>query len=76
MDINLIIALEPEAASLHCHQVKGLRFSGVELEKPVLEPGDKYLVVDAGGEITKHHTTSYSTVFNAAMDTKIFSSAI
>lgn len=49
---QLLIALEPEAASLHCRKLPGSTFVGCsqpEGNKPTFEPGTKYLVVDAGG---------------------------
>ncbi|KAK6168423.1 hypothetical protein SNE40_020960 [Patella caerulea] len=49
---QLVIALEPEAASLHCRNLPSTNFLGYKetnLDKPTFEPGAKYLVVDAGG---------------------------
>ncbi|ESP02145.1 hypothetical protein LOTGIDRAFT_212681 [Lottia gigantea] len=49
---QLVIALEPEAASLHCRNLPSTNFLGYKdnnLAKPTFEPGTKYLVVDAGG---------------------------
>ncbi|CAG2207904.1 heat shock 70 kDa protein 12A-like [Mytilus galloprovincialis] len=49
---QLLIALEPEAASLHCKLLPAETFMGNSeelLAKPTFEPGTKYLVVDAGG---------------------------
>ncbi|KAI8761497.1 heat shock 70 kDa protein 12A-like isoform X3 [Biomphalaria glabrata] len=49
---QLVIALEPEAASLHCRNLPATDFVGYKdstLSKPSFEPGTKYLVVDAGG---------------------------
>ena len=42
---QLLVALEPEAASLTCRadNIKNHRF------KPTFEPGTKYIVLDAGG---------------------------
>ena len=47
-----MIALEPEAASLHCRHLPDTNFVGYKdngVNKPTFEPGTKYLVVDAGG---------------------------
>lgn len=47
-----MIALEPEAASLHCRHLPDTDFVGYKdnsIKKPTFEPGTKYLVVDAGG---------------------------
>ena len=49
---QLVIALEPEAASLHCRHLPDTDFVGYKdnsIKKPTFEPGTKYLVVDAGG---------------------------
>ncbi|KAL8562197.1 hypothetical protein ACOMHN_005182 [Nucella lapillus] len=49
---QLVIALEPEAASLHCRHLPDTNFVGYKdngVNKPNFEPGTKYLVVDAGG---------------------------
>ncbi|GFO47586.1 heat shock 70 kda protein [Plakobranchus ocellatus] len=50
---QLVIALEPEAASLHCRNLPATDFVGYKdssgAGKPSFEPGTKYLVVDAGG---------------------------
>ncbi|KAK7097173.1 heat shock 70 kDa protein 12B-like [Littorina saxatilis] len=49
---QLLIALEPEAASLHCRHLPDTDFVGYKdnsINKPTFEPGTKYLVVDAGG---------------------------
>jgi len=45
---QLVIALEPEAASLYCRTLPMGRFDD-GTAKPCFEPGTKYLVVDAGG---------------------------
>lgn len=50
---KLVIALEPEAASLHCFQLPEMSILSSEdkiTSKPVFGPGTKYLVVDAGGK--------------------------
>lgn len=48
---QLVIALEPEAASLYCRTIPVSTFmtSGDDVSKPSFEAGTKYLVVDAGG---------------------------
>ncbi|KAK7496389.1 hypothetical protein BaRGS_00012311 [Batillaria attramentaria] len=49
---QLVIALEPEAASLHCRHLPDTDFVGYKdngVNKPTFEPGTKYIVVDAGG---------------------------
>lgn len=48
---QLVIALEPEAASLHCRTLSFGKFmsGGDPGTRPSFEPGTKYLVVDAGG---------------------------
>ncbi|KAK3584377.1 hypothetical protein CHS0354_001304 [Potamilus streckersoni] len=49
---RLVIALEPEAASLYCRTLPANTFLGYDEDsgmKPKFEPGTKYLVVDAGG---------------------------
>ena len=50
---QLVIALEPEAASLHCRHLQATDFVGYKdnalAEKPTFEPGTKYIVLDAGG---------------------------
>ena len=53
-DVNskrLIIALEPEAASLYCRTLEMHNFLGMESEKGrlSLEVNTKYIVIDAGG---------------------------
>jgi hypothetical protein len=50
---QLLIALEPEAASLYCKQLPAETFLGnaeEQMAKPNFEPGTKYLIVDAGGK--------------------------
>ncbi|XP_071086747.1 heat shock 70 kDa protein 12A-like [Haliotis cracherodii] len=50
---QLVMALEPEAASLHCRNLPATDFVGykdtAQASNPCFEPGTKYLVVDAGG---------------------------
>ena len=49
---NLMIALEPEAASLHCRTLEMNKFLGMESEKGKLslKMNTKYIVIDAGGK--------------------------
>ena len=50
---QLVIALEPEAASLYCRTLPASTFSSNKEStetKATFEPGTKYLVVDAGGK--------------------------
>lgn len=49
---QLLIALEPEAASLTCRTIQTNSFTDNrenQTAKPTFEPGTKYIVVDAGG---------------------------
>ena len=49
---HLIIALEPEAASLYCRTLgadKFLDMSATDGEM-AMKPGDKYMIVDCGGK--------------------------
>ncbi|XP_062577564.1 heat shock 70 kDa protein 12A-like [Saccostrea cucullata] len=49
---QLLIALEPEAASLTCRTIQANSFinnTDNQTPKPTFEPGTKYIVVDAGG---------------------------
>lgn len=45
---QLIIALEPEAASIYCRRLPAEKLEGANTVHP-LQPGSKYLVLDAGG---------------------------
>lgn len=45
----LIIALEPEAASMYCKKVPLVKLSGPESEFQIFSPGNQYLILDAGG---------------------------
>lgn len=45
---QLIIALEPEAASIYCRRFPAEKLEGANTVHP-LQPGSKYLVLDAGG---------------------------
>ena len=49
--LQLLIALEPEAASVFCRSLKLNHFIGISREdgKPTFKTGTKYLVIDAGG---------------------------
>ena len=48
---NLIIALEPEVASLYCRTLAMQNFVGMDHEpgKMMMEPGEIYMIVDCGG---------------------------
>lgn len=62
---QLVIALEPEAASLHCRHLPDTDFVGYKdnvISKPTFEPGTKYLVVDAGGKRAIGNTLSTCTL--------------
>ena len=49
---NLVIALEPEAASLYCRTLEMEHFLGMETKsgKLYLPIGTKYMIIDAGGK--------------------------
>ena len=48
---GLVIALEPEAASLHCRRLDVHDFVGEdEYREANFQTGTKYLVIDAGGQ--------------------------
>ena len=53
MSPNLIIALEPEAASVYCRTLANDKFLGMRgVEgKMNMKQGDKYIIVDCGGMI-------------------------
>jgi hypothetical protein len=46
----LIIALEPEAASIYCQYLPTKELKGAEREFPMSEEGTQYMVVDNGGK--------------------------
>ena len=48
---QLLIALEPETASLYCKSLEMKQFHGLQSKsgKLKLNPGLKYMVIDAGG---------------------------
>ncbi|XP_061183230.1 heat shock 70 kDa protein 12B-like [Saccostrea echinata] len=57
---QLMIALEPEAASIYCKHLPVEKFEGTN-HISVFQPGSKYLVLDAGGgtvDITVHEVKS------------------
>lgn len=60
-DVNsrsLVIALEPEAASLHCRRLDVHGFVGEdEYREANFKTGTKYLVIDAGGESLSRNNT-------------------
>ncbi|XP_062615747.1 heat shock 70 kDa protein 12A-like isoform X1 [Saccostrea cucullata] len=63
-DDKLMIALEPEAASLYCMHLPVQR-GGENTTFGVFKPGAKYMVVDAGGgtiDITVHEVQSNGTL--------------
>ncbi|XP_061164053.1 heat shock 70 kDa protein 12B-like [Saccostrea echinata] len=58
---SLVIALEPEAASIYCKELPVEKLSGTESGIGVFSPGKKYLVLDAGGgtiDMTVHEVKS------------------
>ncbi|CAC5404260.1 unnamed protein product [Mytilus coruscus] len=61
-ECNLKIALEPEAASIHCQYLPTKKLIGAEKQGfTMTEPGTKYMVVDLGGgtaDITVHKKLS------------------
>lgn len=46
---DLLIALEPESASLFCHHLPAEKCAGKGDTLTTFQPGTKYLVLDAGG---------------------------
>ena len=52
---QLLIALEPEAASIHCREMKMREFANEQGDATVSDvfarPESKYLVIDIGGKI-------------------------
>lgn len=63
---QLILALEPEAASIHCRrQPIGITQDGGKKEIAAMKKGDKYVVFDQGGgttDITVHEVMGPDTV--------------
>ena len=49
---QLVIALEPEAASLYCRTLDMKQFQGMESKKGKLklDANTKYMIIDAGGK--------------------------
>jgi hypothetical protein len=47
---NIVIALEPECASLYCRNIDTVNFIGGN-SSDIFKAGSKYMIVDAGGEI-------------------------
>lgn len=45
----LIIALEPEAASMFCKKIPLVKLSDPKSEFQIFSPGNQYLILDAGG---------------------------
>ncbi|XP_022320831.2 heat shock 70 kDa protein 12A-like [Crassostrea virginica] len=57
----LVIALEPEAASIFCKELPVEKFEGGSSNIDVFSPGKRYLVLDAGGgtiDMTVHEVKS------------------
>lgn len=64
-DDYLTIALEPEAAALFCRHLPSGRFRGEYVNLASLQPGEQYMVLDAGGgtvDITIHEVVDNRTV--------------
>lgn len=64
-DANLLIALEPEAASIYCQYLPLEKLHGVEERVTTTAVGKKYLVADLGGgtaDITVHEKTCFNTI--------------
>ncbi|XP_060566322.1 heat shock 70 kDa protein 12A-like [Ruditapes philippinarum] len=64
---RLIIALEPEAASIYCHLLPTTRNQD---SLGQLQSGSKYVILDAGGgtvDITVHETTQSKELINLAI---------
>ena len=60
-DNQLLIALEPEAASIYCQYVPTEKLKGAERGFSISEEGTQYMVVDSGGgttDITVHEKLS------------------
>ena len=56
---QLLIALEPEAASLTCRTIQANNFADNrenQADRLTFEPGTKYIVVDAGGSLSYSNT--------------------
>ena len=55
---QLMIALEPEAASFYCREKKMRDFTGekenANLSETLARPGTRYVVIDIGGSIVCH----------------------
>lgn len=47
---NLLIALEPEAASIYCQYLPTEKLNGADEGFTMSEVGTKYMIVDLGGE--------------------------
>ena len=63
---NLIIALEPEVASLYCRRLPTQDFASNKTSTS-LSPGDKYIVLDAGGKIITAYSVEYTVTDVAPM---------
>lgn len=58
---TLLLALEPEAASIYCQYLPTEKLTGIEPGFTMSEPGTKYMIVDLGGgtaDITVHEKLS------------------
>lgn len=67
---NLLIALEPEAASIYCQYLPTKKLNGADEGFTMAEVGTKYMIVDLGGEylhmyyyITWQTDTDYTWYF-------------
>ena len=61
---NLIIAIEPEAASLYCRTLALEKFVGMTSKKgdKSIRPGDSYFIVDCGGRLHIRNLSFYLIV--------------
>ena len=53
---HLLIALEPEAASIYCKHIDLANFVGMSANFKPFASGARYIILDAGGNI--YHTLS------------------
>ena len=51
---QLVIALEPEAASLYCRRLDVSHFMGDNRKPLQFQRGIKYLVIDSGGRLSEN----------------------
>uniref|UniRef100_A0AAU0MVK8 Heat shock protein family A member 12 variant X7 n=1 Tax=Urechis unicinctus TaxID=6432 RepID=A0AAU0MVK8_UREUN len=62
---SLVIALEPEAASLYCRQLDVHHLLSTNKDESKMPVGTKYLVLDCGGgtlDVTVHHLRDFNKV--------------